>query len=371
MSQQHGVGQVVHGYDFREGAAGAQQIADLHGYVGLQVAFAGAGHAFGRQKRMTHDEAALQLLVMIAVRAVIIIGKAVQPPGLHQPLLCRRHPAGPVQLFLGGLFRNGIRGGIAADGEEPLHLGPLFRHLRVGDLVQLAVQVAHFQQLHVKSQLRLQHGEIAVHVQHAGIVVAQESEPGVRHGTLYLRGSGPFQNFRPGLLRLRHVGGDFVRHGDFRGLFQAQQTVYHVEGNTGPLKGVGGLRHGAAYAMGQPFAGAGFGVIHLGGGLQIQPHCRRFANLVHGQHGAAGEIGGAVGENNVHIVGVEVFARLTASGFVVYQTEIVHLAHLAQPFGDEAVVAQQPVFQSGKLRPVSVQARAVQADACFQHGGPS
>ena len=145
MPQQHGVAQIIHGHDLGKRPAHAQQIADLHGRVGLEIALAGAGHALGGQKRMAHDEAALNLLVMVAVRAVIIIGKRVQPAGLYQPLLRGGHAARPVELRLGGLAGDGIRRRIAADYEEFLHLGALFEDLRVRDLHQLVLQIAHLQ----------------------------------------------------------------------------------------------------------------------------------------------------------------------------------------------------------------------------------
>ena len=74
MPHKNRAAQVVRSHDFAETAANTKDIAYFHGERGLEVALAGAGDAARRKERMTDDEAALEPFVVVAVRAVVIVG---------------------------------------------------------------------------------------------------------------------------------------------------------------------------------------------------------------------------------------------------------------------------------------------------------
>lgn len=73
VPQQHGVVRIVHGHDLAEAASQPQRIADLHRNAGLDVRLSRAGDAIRGQQGMTHDEAALELLVVVVVGAVVVV----------------------------------------------------------------------------------------------------------------------------------------------------------------------------------------------------------------------------------------------------------------------------------------------------------
>ena len=216
VPQQHRVVQVVHRDDLAKAPARAEDVADLHGDVGLDVPFARAGNALCCQQRVPDDKAGLHLLVMVVVAAVIVIAQRVEAVRLHHPLLRGGDGRGPVELLFGRRLHAQVGRGIAGDFEEGFDLFALLFNLLLRHLPEVSVKVAHLQQLHMQPELALEHRKIAVHIQHAGVVVAEEAKSCVLHGALDARRAHPLLDLAPRALRLRHVRGHFVRHADLR-----------------------------------------------------------------------------------------------------------------------------------------------------------
>ena len=95
------------------------------------------------------------------------------------------------------------------------------------------VQLAHFQQFEMTAEDGRLLGHVAVHIQHAAVVVTQHADPVVAHGGGDPGGVHPVVDFRPGFLVLQ-VAGD--------------QVII----DAGAVEHAGDLRRGAGLAVLQP-----------------------------------------------------------------------------------------------------------------------
>ena len=100
---------------------------------------------------------------------MVIVGQRVQMECLHQLLLGASHPGGPVQLGLGGFAGQGVCCLVVGDQEKAFDLLSFCRHLFLGDLLELLLQVAHLQHLQMGAGLGGKHSKIRIQVQHTPI----------------------------------------------------------------------------------------------------------------------------------------------------------------------------------------------------------
>ena len=128
---------------------------------------------------------------------------------------------------------------------------------------------------------------------------------------------------------------------------------------------VGAFRDRAAVHVRQPFANPRLGVIHLVGRLQVQDDDGLFADAGSREVIGAQRVSRHVAEQQVDVVGVEVFARCVSFRFRIDQPEVVNLGDAAHPLRDEFVVADQPFAQPFELIPVARHANRIQPDTRF------
>lgn len=91
MSEKNRTILVVSRHDLAETSAHTQRVADLHCNIRFEIAFPRARNTRSRQERMPDNKTRLQLLVLIAVRAMIVIGERPEFVVFNKFLLCRSH----------------------------------------------------------------------------------------------------------------------------------------------------------------------------------------------------------------------------------------------------------------------------------------
>ena len=98
----------------------------------------------------------------------------------------------------------------------------------------------------MRAKLRVHGGEVRIHVQHAGIGVAQEADAALAHGARHGRRAAPIVDFAP------------------RSGIVVKLARDHVEIDAGARKGVGDFRHAADRTVRQPFGGIGGFIVKRG-----------------------------------------------------------------------------------------------------------
>ena len=211
----------------------------------------------------------------------------------------------------------------------------------------------------------LEHRKIGIHVEHPGVVVAEEAETRAGQRGLDMRRAHPFADFAPGAHGLRPAGGRLVRHRNRGCLPESEKSGYHAERNPGAVEGVGDFRRGAGVAVCEPFARRRLRVVHLHGRLEIEYDRRRLAYLVDRQDGIACHIRADVLEHDVAEIALEVFAGLDPLFGAIDEAEVEHFrpGDRRKLPGDKAPVAFEPFLQPGELRPVRLEPRRVESDA--------
>ena len=170
------------------------------------------------------------------------------------------------------------------------------------------------------SCLSLEHREVAVHIQHPVEGIAKETESGVGQPAFHAGRQNPLFDLFPGPDRFRAGGCVFIRHGDLRCIIKAQQAVDDVAIDAGTVESVSHLRYRAGSAVCQPLAGSCPGIVNFGCGLQIQDDNRGFTDLMHRQNRGAVYVGTGMSEDQIHIVGVKILARLLSPFGAVHQS---------------------------------------------------
>ncbi len=218
---------------------------------------------------MAYDKTALQFFIRIAVRAVVIVSQGIQTVILSHGGLGGSHCSRPAELLLRGTADPFIRNRVSGNLEHVTDFPEFLVCPGFGHCLQALVKIAHFQNFYMDARLGGQHGQIAVHVQHAGVIASQETESRGLQAASDLRGAAPVPYFFPGPDCLGKFCRDLVGHGAFGRIGKSQQAVHAAEGDICPLKGIGDFGDGTVYALGQPFAGIGMLIVNLRRGLQI------------------------------------------------------------------------------------------------------
>ena len=156
-----------------------------------------AGHAARGQQRVADDHAAAQFFVGVAAQAAIVVGQAVQVEVGDQPVQPAGDPGRPTQRLLGDRLGDLV----AARFGHVEHLADL-RDLGVdlclAGLADPLVQVVHLQDLDVHPKLAVVHREVGVHIQHAGVGVAQKADARFAQRSLHAGRGHPVGDLGPG-----------------------------------------------------------------------------------------------------------------------------------------------------------------------------
>ena len=117
-------------------------------------------------------------------------------------------------------------------------------------------------------------GEVAVHVEHAGVGVAEETHTAAAQGTQGAGGLGPVLDFGPGAAGRLFAAFFLIQHaGD-----DVEIDITAVENRTE-------LGNAAGAAVCQPLLGVGVGVVERGRGLEIENENGDLGDLHGGQDG--------------------------------------------------------------------------------------
>ena len=198
-------------------------------------------------------------------------------------------------------------------------------------------------------------GQVAVNVEHAAVVVAEDAGPVLAHPGGDLGGVHPIADFLPGC-------------------FVGEEAGHEVIGDTCPVEDAGDFRCGAGLAMLQPAGGHQAAVaelieliiVKLRYGLEVEHHHRHARLLHHGQDGGRQRVSGDVEKNQLDLLAAEQGGGRSRFGGMVHQTRVhqVH-AEAAQTRGNLSLITREPLAQAVELRPVSVEADAKKADTDF------
>jgi len=262
-----------------------------------------------------------------------------------QPVEPHGDARGPVERLV--VDRPGDRVGRGVgEVEELADLGLLGGDLHVRHLCDARAEVVDLQHLDVRAKLRVDGGEVRVHVEHARIGVAHEADPRAAQGAGHARRADPGGDLLPGPLVAVDRAGDGVV-GDPRAGERAGQ-----------------LGHAAGRAVGQPFAGVGVLVVERRRGLEPEQHHRHLGRLHGREHLAGGRVRDGVAEHEVDPRAREAVARLARPLGRVHQSGRHHLAaELAYPLLDAALVGLDALAQAVELRPVRRKPDSEDADA--------
>ena len=264
----------VHRRDLGVAAAGAEGVDDFHHLAVLEIAFAAAGHAACGKQRTAQRESGRDPFIFIAVEPAIVVGEAVQIELGDEAIETDGDAIGPVERFRGRPGRQRIRGRVFSevkDGERLLLFG--FDGGGGGAIDHLG-QVAHLQNLDMGAELTVVLGEVAVHVEHTGVGVAEDTHAAAAQGTQGTGGGGPVADLGPG-----------AAGGLFAALLLCQHAGDDVKIDIAAVENGTELRHAAGAAVRQPLFGVGVGVVERGRGLEIEDEDRDFGNLNDGQDG--------------------------------------------------------------------------------------
>ena len=284
----------VHGGDLGVAAAGAEGIDDLHHLAVFEVALAAAGHAACGEQRTAERESGRDLFVFVVVQPAIVVGEAVEVELVDQAVEADGDAVGPVEGCRGGPRRERVRGGVfgeVEDGQGLFFLGPERGRRHTVDHLR---QVAHFEDFDVGAELALVLGEVAVHVEHAGVGVAEDAHAAAAQGAEYAGGLCPFLDFGPGaagrlfaaFLLVQHAGDD-------------------VEVDVAAVEGGAELGDTAGAAVGQPLFGVGVGIVERGGGLEIENEHRHLGNLDGREDHRAGGVSADVAVDHIDLFALE------------------------------------------------------------------
>ncbi len=158
--------------------------------------------------------------------------------------------------------------------ERPLDLGDLGLHLVILYRMDARLEVVDLQHFDVGAKLGMVHGEVRVHVEHAGVGVAEKADAAVVQLAHNAGRLHPLLDLAPGAV--------VVLLGVTRG--RVEQAGDDVELDAAAGKGVGDLGHAAGTACRQPFARVGIGIVERWHRLQVEDQHGRLAALHRRQH---------------------------------------------------------------------------------------
>ena len=344
VPHQHHIVREIHGVIFRERAAGAEGVHDLHGLGVFHFVFASDGNAARGQQGIAENDRADGVLIFRVAGAVVKIRERAKIVFLHQPVERDGSPRGAFQF------------GLRAIG---LHSENLFEFRdALLDLlrVHFAAQRGEFIHLHdfqVTAKCGALQRRVGVNVQHPAIVMAHQTKTIVKHHMRHTRGFDPRIHFVPANRVVVQHPGDLV------------------EINPGAVEDVGDFRHGTRGAKRQPVTGHRRAVAHFVEARVINGRCRReiqndhwhFRALHHRQHGRGKRIRRDVKKDHVHVRLAEFVAGFQRLHRIVNQAEVDDLdAGTLQFFLDGADIAFEARLETFELRPISVKADAKKSD---------
>ena len=336
----------VHGVVLGEGTTDAEGVHDFHGLGIFNFEFAGDGHAAGGEEGVAEDDGADGVFVGGIADAHVVVGKGAELVFVDEAVEGNGGARGAGEFF---------RGAVGLHIEGVAEVGDLVGDLAVGDFAAEGGEFVHLDDFHMAAEVSALLGKIGVDVEHAGVVMAHDAKAIVFHDVRDFRGTNPVGNFIPrNRIILQHAG-------------------YLVEGDFGAVENIGDFRNRTGGTVGEPLArhlgavakGVEGGVIDGRAGLEIEDDHRHFGAADDGEHGAGEGVGGDVEEEEVYILftkrvaGVEGFFRR------VDEPEFVDgdaAGDAGDFFRDPRDVAFEPFFESGELRPVSVQSNSEKAE---------
>ena len=159
---------------------------------------------------------------------MIIIREGIQAILLRQPPLRAGDLRGPAELRFLRTPRDRIGRRIAGNFKKRVDFFQHFRCFRVCNIFQRLGNIAHFENLDMNSRLALQQRKIAVHIEHAAVIAAQEAEAASCQIFPDFCRKHPFPNFPPGVKRLRPRRSIFIRKRNCRSLLLPQKAVYEI-----------------------------------------------------------------------------------------------------------------------------------------------
>jgi hypothetical protein len=202
------------------------------------------------KQRTSQDDARAQPFIHVAAYAEVVVGHAVERKILHQVVEPHGNAVRPIQLVRSGFLGQRVRRAVLTDVKNLAGFLRLARDLRIRRGVHALLQVAHIQHLNMRPQLRLVLGEVAVHIQHSGVGVAEVSDASLALIANHLGGRAPLLDFRPrGFAGFGHIG------------FRVEHSGHLPEGNPRARKRPGDFRNAAGGTVGQPFPRIGVGII--------------------------------------------------------------------------------------------------------------
>ena len=233
-------------------------------------------------------------------------------------------------------------------GELPqLRFDLFWRH----PLAQLS-QFAHFQQFKVIAEDGRLLGQVAVDVQHAAVVMAEDADAVLPHHPANFDGLDPFGDLLPCDPVVEIAG---------------HQPVI----DAGPTKNASDLRGRTRLAVFEPHAGHRSAVaqgverrvVEFRHRLQIQHHDRRRDGLRQRQDRGRQGVRRDVQKNQIDARAAETLRGFTRFQRIIDDAAVHNVpAQFLQPAGDYCLIAAEPIEKAGKLRPISIQADAEQAD---------
>src|SRR5581483_1419375 len=186
---------------------------------------------------------------------------------------------------------------------------------------------------------------VRIHVEHPGVRVAEEPEPGVANAADCARRVDPVADDIPG------------------GIAVEKRPRHRPVGDACAREGSGELGHAAGRAVREPFAGRHPFVVDGARRLQVEHDDGRLRLLHRGEHLRRGRIRRRVEHHQLHARRGELRTRLARLLRAVDEARRDDLcAELRQPALEVLLIALEPFAQAVELRPVRRQADPEHAD---------
>ena len=250
--------------------------------VRLEVGLAGRRDPARGEQRVADDHAGAEALGLVAADAAVVVGQRVELEVGDEPVEARGDARRPVELL--GLDRPGDRvGGGVREREHRADLVLLRGRLVIADLLHARAEVVDLEHLDVRAELRVDHGEVGVHVEHPGIDVPEEADPRRAERARHAGGADPGADLRP------------------RALVVVDRPRDGVVGDPRARERAGDLRHAAGGAVGQPLAGVHVRVVERGGRLEPEEDDGRLGGLHDGEHRARRRVRHGMAEDEVDL----------------------------------------------------------------------
>ncbi|OPZ66634.1 MAG: hypothetical protein BWY83_02837 [bacterium ADurb.Bin478] len=230
----------------------------------------------------------------------------------------------------------------------------LFLYLCRADLTALAKDFTDFHELEMAAKHGRQSCFITVHIQHAAVIMAEKTDTSFSQTGRGLACRQPAVNLLPGSRILQSTGDQMVV-------------------DMAAIKNRGDLGRRTGLTISQPFAGHDAAItqcvesriVNAGCWLQAEHNDRRFDLLHHRQHRGAEGIGGNIQQNHIHLFSSQTAADLPGLLRIIDKAcvdEPDSRMVSADPLSNGLLIALQTFVQTGKLRPIGVQADPIQAD---------